>query len=101
MPKDLLIEVANIQGQCPVYQVGDQFTISEGYLLIAEQSMCMHALQSLSPYYVALSRGISPDELGLSGPDDAAYVQCLDPVDYTGGGTVTFRIDIIANQDAE
>ena len=99
MPKDLLIEVANIHGQCPVYQAGDHFTISEGYRLIAEQPVCMHALQSLSPYYVALSRGVLPDNLGLSGPDGAAYVQCLYPVDYTGGGTVTFRIDTSANQD--
>lgn len=99
MPKDLIIEVADIQGQCPVYQVGDRFIIKEGFQLIAEQPLCMHALQSLSPYYVALSRGVSPEDLGLSGPDGAAYVQCLDPVDYTGGGTVTFRISVKANQD--
>jgi len=52
----------------------------------------MHALQSLAPYYVALSRGVDPGDLGLAGPDGAAYVQCLDPQRYTGGGTVTFRV---------
>ena len=88
----LVIEVAEVQGHCPVYQVGDHFHIQEGYQLMADRPMCMHALQSLSPYYVALSRGITPAELGLAGPDGAAYVQCPDPQRYTGGGTVTFRI---------
>jgi uncharacterized repeat protein (TIGR04076 family) len=52
----------------------------------------MHALQAIGPYYVPLGRGITPAELSLAGPDGAAYVQCLDPQRYTGGGTVTFRI---------
>jgi uncharacterized repeat protein (TIGR04076 family) len=52
----------------------------------------MNALQSLAPYYVALSRGVDPVELGLAGPDGAAYVQCLDPQEVTDGGTVVFRI---------
>jgi uncharacterized repeat protein (TIGR04076 family) len=89
---DLTVEVIEIQGHCPVYQVGDQFQINGGYKLAAGQPLCMHALQSLSPYYVPLSRGISPVELGLAGPDGTAYVQCLDPQRYTGGGTVTFRL---------
>jgi uncharacterized repeat protein (TIGR04076 family) len=88
----LLIEVAEVQGHCPVYQVGDRFHIQEGYKLIAEQALCMHALGSLYPYYIPLSRGHAPADLGLAGPDEAAYVQCLDPQRYTGGGTVTFRI---------
>ncbi len=92
----LVIEVVDIQGHCPVYQVGDRFHIQEGYKLvagsIAEQALCMHGLQSLGPYYIPLSRGIDPADLGLAGPDGAAYVQCLDPKPYTGGGTVTFRI---------
>lgn len=88
----LVIEVVEVQGHCPVYRVGDRFTIQEGYLLQAERPLCMHALQALAPYYVPLSRAVPPDELGLAGPDGAAYVQCLDPQRYTGGGTVTFRI---------
>ena len=89
---DLTVEVAEIQGQCPVYRVGDQFKIQDGYKLAADQSLCMHALQSLFPYYIPLSRGISPAEIGLAGPDGAAYVQCPDPYRYTDGGTVTFRL---------
>ena len=89
---ELGIEVVEVQGQCPIYRVGDRFRIQERYQLVADQPVCMHALGSLCPYYVALSRGISPADLGLAGPDGAAYVQCLDPQRYTGGGTVTFRI---------
>ncbi|MFP3868731.1 MAG: hypothetical protein ACLFUU_11325 [Desulfobacteraceae bacterium] len=45
------------------------------------------------PYYVALARGVNPVDLGLSSGDpDVAYVQCLDPVDLTGGGTVLLAI---------
>lgn len=43
-------------------------------------------------FYIALSRGIAPQELGLAGPDKAAYLQCLDPRQITGGGTVIFKI---------
>lgn len=88
----LIIEVVQIQGHCPVFRVGDCFAIQKGHLLVAEIPVCMHALQAISPYYVPLSRGIHPFELGLAGPNGAAYVQCLDPQQFTGGGTVTFRI---------
>lgn len=88
----LSVQVVDIQGHCPIYQKGDTFRIVDGYRLVAGRPICMHALQSLAPYYVALSRGIDPAELGLAGPDGAAYVQCLDPQEITGGGTVTFRI---------
>ena len=89
---DLVVEVVEVKGHCPVYQVGDRFRIQEGYQLVADRPVCFHALGSLCPYYVALSGGISPADLGLAGPDGAAYVQCLDPQRLTGGGTVTFRI---------
>jgi uncharacterized repeat protein (TIGR04076 family) len=89
---ELLIEIVEIQGNCPVYRVGDRFHIRGGYQLVSDQPVCMHALGSLCPYYVSLSRGIAPADLGLAGSDGAAYVQCLDPQRYTGGGTVTFRI---------
>lgn len=96
MPKSvctLTIEVVDIQGHCPIYQVGDCFYIQEGYKLVSGRPLCMHALQAVCPYYVPFSRGIAPAELGLAGPDGAAYIQCLDPQRYTGGGTVTFRIE--------
>lgn len=89
----LKVEVVEIEGHCPIYKVGDYFEIEGGYQLVSNRPLCMHALQSISPYYVALSRGIGAIELGLSGPEEgAAYLQCLDPVNYTGGGTVTFKI---------
>jgi len=45
------------------------------------------------PYYVALSKEIPPKILGLSGTKEGrAYVQCLDPCEITGGGTVIFEI---------
>ena len=91
-PLDLLIEVMDIKGHCPVYRKGSAFRIEEGYKLVVEGPICMHSLLSLAPYYVPLSRGIDPAELGLAGPDGAAYVRCLDPQEITGGGTVTFRI---------
>jgi uncharacterized repeat protein (TIGR04076 family) len=91
----LLIEIVEVEGHCPVYEVGDIFRIEEGYQLVSDKPVCMHALQSISPYYVALSRGVQPADLGLSGPrQGATYVQCLDPVAYTDGGTVTFEITV-------
>ena len=89
---NLLVEVVSVQGHCPVYRVGDHFVIRKGHQLEADRPLCMHALQALCPYYVPLSRGIHPADVGLAGPQGAAYVQCMDPMRYTGGGTVTFRI---------
>jgi uncharacterized repeat protein (TIGR04076 family) len=97
---DLAIEVVEVQGRCSVYRVGDRFRVEKGWQLVADQPVCMHALQSLCPYYIPLSHGIEPSALGLTGPDGAAYVQCLDPQRYTGGGTVTFRISRPLQKDA-
>lgn len=90
----LRLHVVEIQGHCPVYRIGDELRIEDGYKLVCERAVCLHALQSLNPYYVALSRGVAPRELGIAGKDGAAYVQCLDPQRYTDGGTVTFRITV-------
>jgi len=92
---DLLVRVKEIKGTCPVYRVGDLIVIREGYILDTKNSstVCMHSLASLMPYYVALSKGIPPQALGLSGTrEDRAYLQCLDPCEVTGGGTVIFEI---------
>jgi len=92
---DLIVKVKEIKGTCPVYSLGDSIVIREGYILDTKNScaVCMHSLASLMPYYVALSKGISPQTLGLSGTkDDRAYIQCLDPCEITGGGTVIFEI---------
>ena len=88
---NLIVKVVEVKGKCPVYKVGNKFYIKEGYKLEARGVICMHSLASIMPYYNALSRGISPEKLGL-GKGDMAYVQCLDPCKYTGGGTVIFEI---------
>lgn len=93
-PKRLLIKVEEIKGICSVYKVGDIFYVEEGYKLTATIPICLHSLASLLPYYVALSRGINQASLGIAGEDGSAYVQCLDPCEYTGGGTVIFSIKL-------
>lgn len=95
---DLRIEVVEIKGNCPVYKKGDEFHILDGYKLKVSSSICMHSLASIMPYYVSLSKGISPEELGLGMNKDEAYLHCLDPCKYTGGGTVIFRITKVNDQ---
>jgi uncharacterized repeat protein (TIGR04076 family) len=106
MKKTLIISVKETIGNCPVYKIGDKIVIDEGYKINLGKStaICMHSLASIFPYYVALSNGISPNDIGLSKIDlgkktkerdkDLAYVQCLDPCKYTGGGTVVFEIKV-------
>jgi len=92
---DLEVKVLEIRGRCPVYQPGDNILIREGYILDSGKGtdICMHSLASLMPYYVALSHGVSPAELGLAGVEEGkAYLQCLDPCEVTGGGTVLFEV---------
>jgi uncharacterized repeat protein (TIGR04076 family) len=92
---DLIAKVKEIKGSCPVYEVGHSIFLRDGYILDTEESdhVCMHSLASLMPYYMALSKGIDPKELGLSGPEERkAYLQCLDPCQITGGGTIIFEI---------
>ena len=85
------MQVESVEGNCPVYNRGDSFRIDEGYKLNTDITLCMHSLSSIFPYYVALSKGVSAEKLGLS-QDGNAHVQCLDPCEYTGGGTVVFEI---------
>lgn len=90
---NLLVTVLEIKGHYPVYQPGSAFKIVAGFKLLTHEPLCMHSLASLFPYYVALSRGINPSEVGLNREEKPrAYVQCLDPCEYTGGGTVIFEI---------
>ena len=92
---DLIVKVKEIKGTCPVYSPGDSIVIRDGYILDTEtsSSVCMDSLGSLIPYYVALSRGIPPDSLSLSGPKQGvADLQYLDPCELTGGGTVIFEV---------
>ena len=90
---DLVVRVKEIKGHCPVYKIGDTFQLKSGYKLVTEIPLCMHSLASLLPHYNAL-RVSEPREWGLAGIEDSAkaYVQCLDPMGYTGGGTVFFEV---------
>ena len=95
----LVIKVVEIKGACPVYRVGDKWTIEKGFVLVTAESdnVCMHSLASILPYYVALSHGIKPEDLGLARGDfREAYLQCLDPCEITGGGTVLFEVSLIS-----
>jgi len=90
----LIITVKEIKGRCPVYHIGDKIVLDEGYHLNLKETdhLCMHSVASLLPYYVALYRGVDPRDLGLCRQGEKAHVQCLDPCEYTGGGTVVFEI---------
>ena len=90
---DLIVRVKEIKGRCPVYKVGDSFTLENGYRLVTDIPLCMHSLASLIPHYNAL-RVSEPENWGLAGSEDRtkAYVQCLDAVSYTDGGTAIFEI---------
>ncbi len=90
----LIITVEEIRGNCPVYDVGDKLVLDNGFKFDLSQTdnICLHSLASILPYHVALYHGINPKQMGLAQQGPYAYVQCLDPCDYTGGGTVIFRI---------
>ena len=91
----LIIKVVDIKGKCPVYEIGDKIVLQQGYILDPKETdiVCMHSLASIIPYYIALSKGVRAKDLGLAkGDSNEAYVQCLDPCDLTGGGTVLFEI---------
>ena len=96
MGHDLVVEVEEIKGACPVYQHGDRMVFREGYRLDLTQTdaLCSHAMGALLPWLASLSKGVEPQHLGLAraGGTDA-HVQCPDPGgEHTGGGTVLFRI---------
>lgn len=88
---DLTVKIIGISGKCLVYKKGDKFLLKEGYKLESEIPVCMHSLASVMPYYNAFAKGVSPEDLGL-GKGKSLFVQCLDPHDLTGGGTVTMEI---------
>jgi len=93
--RGLSVTVHSVKGHCPVYREGDNFFLEQGYILTPGQGVriCFHSLASLLPYHVALFHGVAPTAIGLAKEGPSAYVQCLDPCELTGGGTVTFRIE--------
>jgi uncharacterized repeat protein (TIGR04076 family) len=97
----LIVKVVEIKGRCPVYEIGNKITLKDGYILDTEESdmVCMHSLASILPYYIALAKGVEAMEIGLSrGDSKEAYVQCLDPCEITGGGTVRFEISRVPGE---
>jgi len=94
MGRKLVVKVIKIKGKCPVYGIGQKIVLNEGYRVNLDESdsICMHSLSSIMPYYVALYNGVKPRKLGLADKKGRAHVQCLDPCELTGGGTVTFEI---------
>ena len=92
----LIIKVVRIKRTCPLYKVGDRIVIDEGHKLNLKKTgkVCMHSLASIMPYYVALSKGADPKTLGLAKEGNKAHLQCLDPWEFTGGGTVIFEVEL-------
>ena len=93
----LVITVEKIKGHCPAYKVGDKIVLDNGFQFNLQETTaaCMHSLASILPYHIAISNGVPPNRMGLAHKDrndGKAYVQCLDPCDETGGGTVLFSI---------
>ena len=92
----LEIEVCEVRGHCPVYDVGDKIVIDDPKIVLEKtDALSTHALSSLLHYVLVLEHGADPVELGLSKPDDKehAYIQCVDPgPPYSNGGTVIFKI---------
>jgi len=91
----LVITAREIRGTCPVFDVGDKIVVEEPRIVPEKtDALCIHALGSMLTIIIALSRGVSFKELGLTKEDNnVGYVQCLDPgFPYTPGGTVVFEI---------
>ena len=100
MASKLVIRVIKIKGKCPVYSVGDRIVLDEGYKLNLKETsnICMHSLASIMPYYNALYNGVAPEKLGLANREGKTCVQCLDPCEITGGGTVIFEIELLGSE---
>jgi len=114
---NLEIRVYQIKGFCPVYSQNTCFKIKDGFILESKKPIYLHSLLSIMPYYVALSKGVAPSKLGLmkkkkigrknkkienedkslenKNEINSGYVQCLDPCEITGGGTVIFKITTV------
>jgi len=72
----LEIEVCEIKGKCPVYNVGNRMVIDNPKIVLEEtDAVCVHALSSLLHYVIALDEGVDPRKLGLSKESENAYIQ--------------------------
>jgi len=84
------LRIVEINGFCPVFKLGDEFRMTAGYVLEGREQYCMHVISTILPYYIALSRGVSPASLGLCKEgENVAYVHCPDTGrSHTGGSVV-------------
>ncbi|MHA1755045.1 MAG: TIGR04076 family protein [Candidatus Odinarchaeia archaeon] len=93
----ILIEIIvyKIKGKCPVYQLGDKIIIDPPKIdLKKSTAICIHALENILHYVIAIDNGIDSVKLGLTTSDDPEhyYIQCVDPgPPFTEGGTVIFK----------
>jgi len=83
-----------------VYRTEDRIVLRKGYRLDLHEShaVCMHSLASVRPYYNVVAREVAPEDLGLVDQEENACVQCLDPCEETGGGTVIVGLARIAQK---
>jgi uncharacterized repeat protein (TIGR04076 family) len=91
----LIITVNAINGNCPVFKVGDKIVIESPKIIVREtNNFCIHAFGCMLSMIVPLSHGVSFKQLGLAKDEgEKGYIQCLDPgKPYTNGGTVLFEI---------
>jgi uncharacterized repeat protein (TIGR04076 family) len=93
------VEIVEVRGKCPVYEVGDSFLVEMPKLVVKpETKVCVHAFIAIQTFLQALARGYSAKKLGIGSKDDEGYVQCPDPgPPYTSGGTVIFKLKKLPN----
>jgi uncharacterized repeat protein (TIGR04076 family) len=107
-PKNrVIIEVVDIEGECPVYHVGDIMVIDEPRLILEESdAVCVRAMSPLMTHIISAAGGIDPSsaEGGVlhSHADPTIppergvhYTSCPMPgVPFSTKGPVLFRLKV-------
>ncbi len=90
----LVVTVKEIQGKCPLYQVGDQLVLDKFYINTKKsKNVCMRAFSAMLTLLSPFIHGSSAIELGIGTKENVGYLQCPDPgPPYTEGGTVLFEV---------
>jgi uncharacterized repeat protein (TIGR04076 family) len=103
----VIIEVVDIEGECPVYHVGDIMVIEEPRLILEESdAVCVRAMSPLMTHIISAAGGIDPSsaEGGVlhSHADPTIppergvhYTSCPMPgVPFSTKGPVLFRLKV-------